>query len=105
MIRRPPRSTLFPYTTLFRSRALRAGRPVAPLAPNHEQRRAGPVLPAEHDIRTELLVVEAARQGIVGIRLVAARIICRARRGRQVPPGAVGPPPDEGRPRHPERQV
>src|SRR5438067_11156697 len=25
MIRRPPRSTLFPYTTLFRSRALRCG--------------------------------------------------------------------------------
>src|SRR5208337_4638010 len=30
MIRRPPRSTLFPYTTLFRSRPARA---VAPLAP------------------------------------------------------------------------
>src|SRR2546430_7394851 len=28
MIRRPPRSTLFPYTTLFRSRC--AGRPRAP---------------------------------------------------------------------------
>src|SRR2546428_10049153 len=26
MIRRPPRSTLFPYTTLFRSRKLRRGR-------------------------------------------------------------------------------
>src|SRR2546425_7042513 len=26
MIRRPPRSTLFPYTTLFRSRGLRAAR-------------------------------------------------------------------------------
>src|SRR3712207_7659326 len=26
MIRRPPRSTLFPYTTLFRSRAERAAR-------------------------------------------------------------------------------
>src|SRR3712207_9483341 len=26
MIRRPPRSTLFPYTTLFRSRQLDAGR-------------------------------------------------------------------------------
>src|SRR2546426_2803660 len=26
MIRRPPRSTLFPYTTLFRSRASRAAR-------------------------------------------------------------------------------
>src|SRR3712207_7556130 len=28
MIRRPPRSTLFPYTTLFRSRAVAAPRPV-----------------------------------------------------------------------------
>src|SRR3712207_7081649 len=27
MIRRPPRSTLFPYTTLFRSAAGRVGRP------------------------------------------------------------------------------
>src|SRR2546430_5934916 len=26
MIRRPPRSTLFPYTTLFRSRTLRTGK-------------------------------------------------------------------------------
>src|SRR5712692_622924 len=29
MIRRPPRSTLFPYTTLFRSRSLRVPRGVA----------------------------------------------------------------------------
>src|SRR5438132_11123524 len=29
MIRRPPRSTLFPYTTLFRSDALRSNRNVA----------------------------------------------------------------------------
>src|SRR2546430_12562902 len=29
MIRRPPRSTLFPYTTLFRSGAARAARPGA----------------------------------------------------------------------------
>src|SRR5258707_6276136 len=29
MIRRPPRSTLFPYTTLFRSRVFRAGTPTA----------------------------------------------------------------------------
>src|SRR2546429_3654670 len=28
MIRRPPRSTLFPYTTLFRSHRVRAGRHV-----------------------------------------------------------------------------
>src|SRR3712207_7140186 len=31
MIRRPPRSTLFPYTTLFRSGGARVGRPEARL--------------------------------------------------------------------------
>src|SRR5258708_26513492 len=31
MIRRPPRSTLFPYTTLFRSRAATAGPTVGPV--------------------------------------------------------------------------
>src|SRR2546429_4579431 len=31
MIRRPPRSTLFPYTTLFRSRRCLRGEPVARL--------------------------------------------------------------------------
>src|SRR3712207_8689376 len=47
MIRRPPRSTLFPYTTLFRSLRLAAGldvpevRPLAPLLP-----RPGPDLDA-----------------------------------------------------------
>src|SRR5256885_12210642 len=33
MIRRPPRSTLFPYTTLFRSRLRRAARALAAHAP------------------------------------------------------------------------
>src|SRR3712207_7525490 len=37
MIRRPPRSTLFPYTTLFRSPGLRAGRRVRPAAPDVRQ--------------------------------------------------------------------
>src|SRR2546430_9000846 len=42
MIRRPPRSTLFPYTTLFRSRARQAPRargadqPAQPLSAPHE---------------------------------------------------------------------
>src|SRR2546429_4780798 len=39
MIRRPPRSTLFPYTTLFRSAVPRVGRPGcahgAPAFPSH----------------------------------------------------------------------
>src|SRR3712207_7505697 len=33
MIRRPPRSTLFPYTTLFRSEAGEAGRALSGLKP------------------------------------------------------------------------
>src|SRR6266566_6901765 len=38
MIRRPPRSTLFPYTTLFRSRRRRAGRVGRPRGPGaHRQ--------------------------------------------------------------------
>src|SRR2546423_7522198 len=42
MIRRPPRSTLFPYTTLFRSLQDRAGR----LQEARTERRAGPGPPA-----------------------------------------------------------
>src|SRR3989442_9999653 len=39
MIRRPPRSTLFPYTTLFRSRVERFGwKPAAPGHLGHEMR-------------------------------------------------------------------
>src|SRR6266849_9854398 len=40
MIRRPPRSTLFPYTTLFRSRACRGRVPLDP-------HRRGPLQPRD----------------------------------------------------------
>src|SRR3989475_3427342 len=44
MIRRPPRSTLFPYTTLFRSlRAARQARAVPPVVRQAIPLRAGPV--------------------------------------------------------------
>src|SRR5687767_15766508 len=39
MIRRPPRSTLFPYTTLFRSRALRSRSKTYLLKQRHGHRR------------------------------------------------------------------
>src|SRR5215216_7587628 len=43
MIRRPPRSTLFPYTTLFRSRApARPRGPRSPPAPGNRCRAARP---------------------------------------------------------------
>src|SRR5256885_3424637 len=45
MIRRPPRSTLFPYTTLFRSRTARAPR----LATRKTPPATGPPLQAGHD--------------------------------------------------------
>src|SRR5258707_7399736 len=60
MIRRPPRSTLFPYTTLFRSLELRHRRPEDELV--HEQmipnqqvllHRAGWNLERLHDERAE----------------------------------------------------
>src|SRR5260370_36824017 len=41
MIRRPPRSTLFPYTTLFRSATLSATGSAAALAPTSAARTAG----------------------------------------------------------------
>src|SRR6266568_7347373 len=40
MIRRPPRSTLFPYTTLFRSRRSRVRPPCSPVRPPPPARRA-----------------------------------------------------------------
>src|SRR3712207_8254264 len=46
MIRRPPRSTLFPYTTLFRSQ-LPAGREPAPVGRRRLEGRRGVVLPGQ----------------------------------------------------------
>src|SRR2546425_8587844 len=45
MIRRPPRSTLFPYTTLFRSRDGDRGVPPALLDQHAPQLAAGPAVP------------------------------------------------------------
>src|SRR2546425_7457531 len=41
MIRRPPRSTLFPYTTLFRSHAMRGVVPRRPASRGRDPRGAG----------------------------------------------------------------
>src|SRR3712207_8615548 len=43
MIRRPPRSTLFPYTTLFRSRQLRLGEAGQVRVAEQHGTRGGPV--------------------------------------------------------------
>src|ERR1041384_1524513 len=60
MIRRPPRSTLFPYTTLFRTRAL-------------ELHFIGVLVNAHENLRQRdvLLRVEIGREFLVGEELVA----------------------------------
>src|SRR2546422_7391211 len=43
MIRRPPRSTLFPYTTLFRSSLLRRAAPYSPAGEGKSRPQDGPI--------------------------------------------------------------
>src|SRR2546430_12668585 len=71
MIRRPPRSTLFPYTTLFRSiNAEEAPKPeVTPaLSPFSEERRVfgGDDTPTAVDVVTDLLKLLVTQALLVG---------------------------------------
>src|SRR3712207_8876078 len=61
MIRRPPRSTLFPYTTLFRSLEGPEAVPGADLEHPHACHRVGEVV-----VRHELPHVEDARGRVAG---------------------------------------
>src|SRR5438067_10492682 len=54
MIRRPPRSTLFPYTTLFRSGAYRRGEVVPARHRYHEQRVRGAAVDRSEEHTSEL---------------------------------------------------
>src|SRR2546430_12153203 len=83
------------------ARALGAGRLLPPLAPHPEHSRAGPVLPAQHDVGVELLVVEPARvvrdRCVSGVALIAAGEVGRAcARGVPLLHVAVGALGDEG---------
>src|SRR3712207_9065671 len=91
MIRRPPRSTLFPYTTLFRSRvevahdADRAGR-----RRPHRERRAGHALDladVRAELRVQLLVAAFADQVEVDLaerRREAVRVLHRDRKSTRL---------------------
>src|SRR2546427_3335673 len=78
MIRRPPRSTLFPYTTLFRSRRLLVGR--APRAvPRAVQRRAVEHGARARDDRSEEHTSELQSQSNLVCRLLLEKKkTCRA---------------------------
>src|SRR3712207_7558858 len=58
MIRRPPRSTLFPYTTLFRSSHEHQAAPESRHAIEHR------FLRVRHEAKLDHLVDELAREGI-----------------------------------------
>src|SRR2546426_2069403 len=72
MIRRPPRSTLFPYTTLFRSRVQPAlGRKPRPLGrEEHRERGAGASIAVErlHPVPERCALV-GGYGGVRGIRI------------------------------------
>src|SRR3712207_8616830 len=103
MIRRPPRSTLFPYTTLFRSRvADRFGRSLLELGGNN----AAIVTPsADLDLTTRGIVFSAAgtagprcttlRRVIAHVDVIdelTERVAAAYRRLPIGPPGAGGAP-------------
>src|SRR6266511_1157838 len=83
MIRRPPRSTLFPYTTLFRSPGIRA-------PPNHEHAHAlGKLGQRTAELLVELLALfERGEAGGGVVRSAAPRERCPAR-GAEVRAGLV----------------
>src|SRR3712207_6994857 len=63
MIRRPPRSTLFPYTTLFRSRAARGQRRRHARRPHTARVQTADRLRAQPEPGVELRPVARARLG------------------------------------------
>src|SRR2546430_10475544 len=95
MIRRPPRSTLFPYTTLFRSDV---GRRRA-----YGTRGDAPARLSQHRLLRALAALD--RMGATAERLAQRRrgraAPARARRAGRGPPAAARRPPADARRRAP----
>src|SRR5256885_17037230 len=94
MIRRPPRSTLFPYTTLFRSPALRrAGHALA-----QELTRANRDLRLDHVVRAPEGIAERVQEHQDAFALVVLQH--EPRQGQRREPGGEGaaqePEPEAG---------
>src|SRR2546428_13723364 len=94
MIRRPPRSTLFPYTTLFRSLRLRRGQEI-----RFDPARSLGTAAGRHGVH-----VNADEQIAVGatecppVRQIDERVGGARERGRDAPSGELSAqqPPDRG---------
>src|SRR2546430_7575806 len=70
MIRRPPRSTLFPYTTLFRSQRLREAAAASQLPEQIAQRARWTPLDPLHPVRSEEHTSELQSQSNLVCRLL-----------------------------------
>src|SRR2546422_9689182 len=90
MIRRPPRSTLFPYTTLFRSRVARLGLLVAERDAQVED------LQARLDEARQEVVRALAKLQTVASRAEAASAIAEAEIAVQALRAATGTQPGGG---------
>src|SRR3712207_9079274 len=102
MIRRPPRSTLFPYTTLFRSDLL-AGRPAGELRPAPVDEHPLPVGVGHPDERRrhvghrgELLLRGAAGPAEPEVRAAPGPAVLGRERPYQGGGRPRGPAPDTG---------
>src|SRR2546430_13597534 len=100
MIRRPPRSTLFPYTTLFRSRRA----PMLPkedlfAAPHTPRPRYGDAAPRtsfqEVAAHSQVLIPRAARSPSTSILplLIVCSVNARGGERRDTRPSTFGPRP------------
>src|SRR2546430_9958835 len=90
MIRRPPRSTLFPYTTLFRSEALRYRR-VGWVQPQGEVR-------GEHDGGVPLRRVVRSEEHTSELQSqsnLVCRLLLEKNKRPRFPPGRPEPSPDQ----------
>src|SRR5258705_9642417 len=72
MIRRPPRSTLFPYTTLFRSRLPHG---VLPGAPGDRREVRGEVVRTGHDRPQRALRSEEHTSELQSLRHLVCRLL------------------------------
>src|SRR2546430_9642058 len=92
MIRRPPRSTLFPYTTLFRSRTDRAVQVGGWVADRDEQRLARLVVRRRHPHGAAAVLPGVGVLGGIGLLLgeIAFQVVALGRRlGEGTPPATV----------------
>src|SRR3712207_7645387 len=93
MIRRPPRSTLFPYTTLFRSRAGRAGGGALPgvASPRAQEVAGGGVGAHRHRAERQVLPAHPRRSEehtseLQSRQYLVCRLLLEKKKNHIIPP-------------------